>query len=493
MIIICNLVYIHYICFEKPNLSNMKNLKFKFTAITLAVATLFSCNNEEQSYDVQQVKVTKEGNLIERNVQNLSSVDAAKLAKQFSINENEGGSRTAFDVAIKDIQTITSETGEPLMYVVNYANNKGFTVISATKNYAPVLAYSDEGYLNVNDASFTDNIFIDEYKTYIESVVGLECDSLRRKYAIDWSFYEKKSEAVNSRAYTDEQIQQELANARTYYSNQGYEILPLGSAPYLMSAVGGQTGEDRGNAFIGDICAHTPPQYDCMDVTLLLVKRTNNQVGPYLQTAWHQDDPYAINTPNQTAGCMKIAVAQMMYYYRHPSTYEWDNIRVDWGKYLFELTDDEIYFMNEIGKSLNQNHIIQDTTMISIPNMKKTFEDNFYFTEELDYNRNTAKEYIKLGIPLIMYGKNENDEDYAHVWICDGYKSPKVQYAAYMIDRNFEVYKFYSGMTDDLGEYFHMNMGTGNNMWYYQDDATYEGDNYSVDRIMYYIVPNTTN
>lgn len=44
----------------------MKNLKFKFTAITLAVATLFSCNNlEEQSYDVEQVKVTQEDNLIE--------------------------------------------------------------------------------------------------------------------------------------------------------------------------------------------------------------------------------------------------------------------------------------------------------------------------------------------------------------------------------------------------------------------------------------------
>ena len=60
----------------------MKNLKFKFTAITLAVATLFSCNNlEEQSYDVEQVKVTQEDNLIERNILNLSSVDASKLAK----------------------------------------------------------------------------------------------------------------------------------------------------------------------------------------------------------------------------------------------------------------------------------------------------------------------------------------------------------------------------------------------------------------------------
>ena len=62
-----------------------------------------------------------------------------------------------------------------------------------------------------------------------------------------------------------------------------------------------------------------------------------------------------------------------------------------------------------------------------------------------------------------------------------------------MIDRDFDEYIFFSGMTDDLGEYFHMNMGTGNNMWYYQDDAIYGGDNYSANRKMFHIIPNSTN
>lgn len=467
----------------------MKNLKFKFTAFTLAVATLFSCNNlEEQSYDVKQVKVTQEDNLIERNILNLSSVDASKLAKQFSINEYEGGSRTASDVAIKDVQTVTSETGEPLMYVVNYANDKGFTVISATKNYAPVLAYSEEGYLNVNDASFTDNIFIDEYKEYIESVVGLECDSLRQKYAIDWSFYEKKSEAINSRAYTDAQIQQELANASTYYTNQGYEVHSLGAAPYLIQAAGGQTGEERANGFINDICSWTPPQYDCMDVTLLLVKRTYDQHGPYLQTAWHQDYPYAVNTPYRTAGCMKIAVAQMMYYYKFPAdSFNWNNIRINWGDQFSDPTIAEIDFMDEIGARLNQIYVAQNKTIISLDSMMSTFKHYDYEIEKKDYNRNAAKEHIKSRVPLIMYGRKDSNN--VHVWICDGYRHPRVQYAAYMIDYDFGEYTFFPGMTDDSGEYFHMNMGDGFNMWYYQDNATYGGDSYSIDRRMYPVTP----
>lgn len=471
----------------------MKNLIFYLMIGVVTVTTLFSCNNTvEFTPDEQQVEITREDDLIERNILNLSTDDASKLAKRFAKNEYDGKSRTASTITVKDIQAVASETGEPLMYVVNYANDKGFTVISATKNYAPVLAYSDEGYLNVDDVSFTENIFMDEYKTYIESVVNLKCDSLRQKYAIDWSFYEKKPEAINSRAYTDEQIQQELANARTYYTNQGYEVHSLGAAAYLIPAANGQTGEERADGFVRDICNHTPSQYDCMDVTLLLVKRTDNEVGPYLQTAWHQEYPYGVHTPYLTAGCMKIAVAQIMYYHRWPSTpstYSWSNIRIDWERTAYP-TSDEVYFMDEIDVPLGQIYIGKDSTEISTSKMIETLESYGYLITELNYNRASAKEYIKSGTPLIMYGKNENERTDVHVWICDGYKNPKVQYAAYMIDRDFDEYKFFSGMTDDLGEYFHMNMGTGNNMWYYQDDVIYGGDNYSVGRKMYPVIPN---
>ena len=99
--------------------------------------------------------------------------------------------------------------------------------------------------------------------------------------------------------------------------------------------------------------------------------------------------------------------------------------------------------------------------------------------------------YIKSGIPLIMYGRKDHRN--VHVWVCDGYRHPKVQYATYMIERDLGEYAFVPGMTDDLGEYFHMNMGNGSNMWYYQDNAIYGGDNYSLNREMYPVTPNYTN
>ena len=473
----------------------MKNSKFKFTVITLAVVTLFSCNNlEEQAYDVEQVKVTQEDNLIERNILNLSSVDASKLAKQFSINEYAGGSRTASDVAIKDIQTVTSETGEPLMYVVNYANDKGFTVISATKNYTPVLAYSDKGYLNVNDASFRENIFMDEYKTYIESVVNLESNSLRQKYAIDWSFYEKKPAAVESRAYTDEQIQQELVNARTYYTAQGYEVHSLGAATSLIPAANNQSAEDRANGFIRDICEHTPPQYDCMDVSLLLVKRTNEQFGPYIYTTWHQETPYCTNAPYGLAGCATIAVMQFMYYYKHPANstepaFAWHDISYDWANSYISPTEEK--FANKVRKDLNPTfrpgETIYDENCI-----ENALENDIYKydVERVNYSKGLTEAYMRTEQPLILYGKSTTNSKLCHYWICDGYRSNRVQYAAYIIDRDFDAYTFFSGMTDILSEYFHYNMGNLSfNGWFYQDTPIYGEDIYTVNRKIHIITP----
>ena len=145
----------------------------------------------------------------------------------------------------------------------------------------------------------------------------------------------------------------------------------------------------------------------------------------------------------------------------------------------------------EIGTSLNQVYVGPGETEISLPHMITTLRNRDYLVEEVAYNRNNAMEYIKSNIPLIMYGRKDNTD--VHVWVCDGYRHPKVQYAAYMINRDFEDYAFFSGMTDDLGEYFHMNMGNGTNMWYYQDNATYGGDNYSLERKMYPAIPNVFN
>ena len=140
----------------------MKNINSFLMIGIVSVGLFISCNNtDEYVSDIQEVKIIEEDNLIEKDIKNISSFDASILAKKFANNEYGRDSRNASSIIIKDIQTITSESDEPLMYVVNYSDDQGFVVISATKNYTPVLAYSDKGYLDVNRCTIRFNRLCD--------------------------------------------------------------------------------------------------------------------------------------------------------------------------------------------------------------------------------------------------------------------------------------------------------------------------------------------
>ena len=58
-------------------------------------------------------------------------------------------------------------------------------------------------------------------------------------------------------------------------------------------------------------------------ILLLLLINTaqvHAQVEPLIQTAWHQNKPYNAYCPDgMLAGCVAIAMAQVMNYYRYPS------------------------------------------------------------------------------------------------------------------------------------------------------------------------------
>lgn len=474
----------------------MKNLNSYLMMGVVVATTFFSCNqSDEITPDTPSKQIIQEDELIERNILNLSSVDASKLAKRFAKNEYEGESRSTSTINIKDIQTITSETGEALMYVVNYEDNKGFTVISATKNYTPVLAYSDEGYLNVNDASFTDNIFMNEFKMHIASIVNTECDSLRQRYAIDWSLYEKAPTMMESRTFSDTEIQQKLEEARTYYRNLGYEVHSLGAAPYLIPAANGQTAEQRATGFVNDICMHTSPQYDCMDVNLLLVNRINEQFGPYIYTAWHPFQPYCTDALYGSAGCATIAVMQLMYYYKWPLQHDeiteinWHNISYDWSESY--ISPDERTFATRVRNSLTPTYYPNETRFPE-DCIETSLENNYsYEVYDINYSHNLAEAFMRNGKPLIIYGTDSSNST-CHYWICDGYKTNRIQFAAYMIDRDFDDYKFFSGMTDIMNEYFHLNMGTGANAWFYQDEAIYNEKSYAFNRKIFVITPDRT-
>lgn len=72
---------------------------------------------------------------------------------------------------IKEIVPINGDNGEPAMYVVNYANNKGWVIVSASTDYAPILAHSDEGNFEVSNIEGNAiEVWVDETKSVIETM-----------------------------------------------------------------------------------------------------------------------------------------------------------------------------------------------------------------------------------------------------------------------------------------------------------------------------------
>ena len=55
------------------------------------------------------------------------------------------------------------------MYVVNYADKKGWVIVSASTDYAPILAHSDEGNFEVSNIEGNAiEVWVDETKAAIE-------------------------------------------------------------------------------------------------------------------------------------------------------------------------------------------------------------------------------------------------------------------------------------------------------------------------------------
>ena len=87
---------------------------------------------------------------------------------------------------------VNGRTGKPAYYVVNFDNEKGYMLVSANKNYAPVLAYVEKGSFGP-DAYVTPGIaeWLIETTEAIDNLDSAE-DSIKSQTRALWSPYLRK-------------------------------------------------------------------------------------------------------------------------------------------------------------------------------------------------------------------------------------------------------------------------------------------------------------
>lgn len=457
----------------------MKQISFLITFVFffLSCSHDLLIENDNSNVGINDEIGGKETLLIDKESVNLTSEDAKKVALLFSSARGDLNGRSVNDLAFEDlnVQTIMDTTLDvPLLYIINRGGNNGYVVVSANKKNAPIVIFSDTGNFKP-EADLASKNYLEDYKMQIREAYKDKSDSLRIQYSLEWSVFEKAelTSSIGSRTSTaviDQMIQDEI-NRKTAL---GYTYIGkiTAAAPYL-------SPEDY-QGLIMDISHHTDPAYNYEDVSLFFIKSYDfEQIGPLINTEWHQRAPFNVDAPNGYAGCVPIAVAQIAYYYKFPTKYNWDQI------YSVPVLNDAFkYFITDVRRLCDVKYESDGTS--------SNYEKAYKAFKSLGYSATKAglPDFIKLRnemktkSPVYIRGENSN-RGKGHAWVCEGYKNIRYEgIISMIIDRRFGepstgdspyfdyVFSAYPPSSLDqrlYGEFYYMNMGWQggtNNGWY---------------------------
>lgn len=228
--------------------------------------------------------------------------DAVKLGLYFLQQKN-----TAINITLKKAETIV-KNGKPYFHIINA--NKGFVIISPDSLYAPLLAYDSIGNFSLQDKDLNPGLirWFNKHAHEIDFIRNIKTaytDSIGTANKFLWKVLGGSIKKVGSSNPT-------LNASRTIRSNLPVPFVPQ---PTLISSE---------------------------PITSIV----NNTVGPLCTTFWNQNYPYnkycppgvgghssgdatSGDGPFVPAGCVPVAMAQIMYFWQYPSNYNWGSMVKD--------------------------------------------------------------------------------------------------------------------------------------------------------------------
>ena len=429
----------------------MKKNLFYFIFINLAFFVSSCSEDSDNKYEYTPDEQTEVGSneLIDKNSIDISTDDARKISAIFGNSQPKLKSSIA--KSISEIKTQYDSEGKPTMYVVNYSNNGGFIIISATKNYQPILAFSDNGNFDTSNLQDGPKEFYSTYNSTLEQINNEVIDSLRIKFAADWAIFEQPDAPSPEVKSSPVDRQAEIAK----WQAKGYEC-------HSLNAVYSFLPSDKAALFIRDICSNYHPSFDCMTTAIFLIKRFQESTGKLTQTAWGQGAPFNINASNELAGCTPIAMAQIMRFHKWPTSYTWELISE-----AGTASSETHRFILDVRNRANVTYEA-GVTLSDYVKAKNAFNTFNYTAVLYDYYGSSDIQRIagevKARRPVYMSG-NRSGENVGHAWVCEGYKVNKIQYSAVMIGNEMISpsggieYMHYTGTTETTNQYFYMNWG----------------------------------
>lgn len=384
----------------------MKQLKFMlFPLLSIAlIGMLSSCSKEDQF----GVETQPKDNLSQICTSNLwTPEEAVQNVQNFvqGISDIEGLRSTCHNVeTVVPVSSSLQEGGSTLrdgqeqlsdttLYLINFANNGGYAIAAADKRVSPVIAYVPEGHL-----VGLDDIGNPGFKMYLERATAY----IQKKSREDkWTDKIVGRDSIINSASLDR-----IRYRQTYGSWDQYALDHL------------------------------------------------------LSTEWHQFSPFNDNAPvidgeNAPAGCVAIAVGQILSFYENPIEYDWTRIN-KFANLKYSPTAQEkqeakpliAKLLRDIGEGVHMNYG-RDGSGAYSSNALAYMRSLYFQCEDLqDYSISKIKESILNGHPVYIEGFRYKDEVNkteltGHAWIIDGVgvRRRKVEcfYDNELVARSFET------------------------------------------------------
>lgn len=414
----------------------MKKVHWGFVA--LAAIFMAACSNEEP---------------LPTNVgQEMDDTEFISLAGDLGVTQENIGnvvkSMRGKDSRSTDytVSTIVDSLGQPSIYVVNFKNNGGFVLVSATKSHYPILAYNDEGHYNVNTLPPAAKFWQGKMVEDVTASFNMPEDSIA-KNRLRWLQYETPHNRASRwlfdgeypEHWTDDvietyhRVRQIKMDSVAKWYNQGCSIGLFSNGmldrtelnSYLTTAEHEQMLERALEFCQGATWYWCEEQWQDFAVILIRTARQDDILPNFLPTTWGQEAGFNIYFPlymspydyvdNIPAGCATVAAGQIMYYHRWPDTYTWNEMSANVWSY------ESARLLYDIAvKSNAQYNPTKWSTTIDLTDIHNTFKNMGYRSDGILDGLNADFWHEGNLRPVFFAGRNSKTND-GHAWVCSGY------------------------------------------------------------------------
>jgi hypothetical protein len=441
----------------------------------MEIPSVISETLEVKNSDDDVLKLSPTDTILDANA-------ASRVANMF-LRQNSIMTKSATDKQIDSVIPYLGSKDHPLFYAVNFINNQGFILVSATRKFYPILAVVEQGHFDDNIMDSPVSIMLDEYERGISYYEKQPADSTKR-FSSAWKNYIESVSAVPATTKLDG-VDAIVVSQIQAWESAGYFVYPLsGGAPDSLP-------QSVYDSYVAIASGNDNPDFDYMQTSFILMERitSHEQTGPLISSHWHQRKPYNNSTPIKQdstgtyvhcpTGCIPIALGQIMRYHQWPLSFTWSQMPDALPSNIATETTLS-QFLYQIGSAALVDYQPDGTGSIDLV----TWLDLLLFydysaTLKFPHSASDAISSIQNLKPVYMSGCLSG-QLVGHAWVADGYMGGGT-YETYSLQTlsypNLEFvgggipYTSYSGN----GSLIHVNFGHGGTYdgWYSDSNIPY--------------------